>query len=220
MAAASRLGGMPALGAYLDLVDPDLAAVTAALAAAGHSRAVVTPLLFTEAFHSTVDVPAAVAQAADASGVELVLTDILGTGDDMLDVVSQSIRLAGVGHDASILLATVGSSSAPANRAIEDFARRLSAARDRPVAVAFCTRDPRPAAVLAVLDPPMAIVPLFLSPGLLLDPLVTLAAELLLTMTAPLASLAAPVLLSRYRRALAETSGVSAKELRPVSDLR
>src|SRR4051794_20008050 len=55
MVAVGAAAGVPALPAYLDLADPDLATVAAALAEQGHRRAVVVPLLFTEAFHATVD---------------------------------------------------------------------------------------------------------------------------------------------------------------------
>src|SRR4051812_22366031 len=66
MIAVGAAAGGPARAAYLDLAEPDLAAVVADLAAEGHRRAVVVPLLFTVAFHATVDVPEAVAEAAEA----------------------------------------------------------------------------------------------------------------------------------------------------------
>ena len=202
MAAASQLGGMPTAGAYLDLAEPDLSAVALDLAAAGHQRAVVTPLLFTEAFHASVDVPDAVRDASAASGIELVVAEILGTGDDMLAVVEQSMRLAGVVADQPLVLVSVGSSSAAANDAVADLAHRLAERRSAPVLPAFGTRSPRVAEVLPDLGDQAAIVPLFLSPGLLLDPLARLAAERGLTMAEPLGILAASLLVDRYRQAL------------------
>jgi sirohydrochlorin ferrochelatase len=202
MAAASQLGAMPAAGAYLDLAEPDLSTVAVGLAAAGHQRAVVTPLLFTEAFHASVDVPDAVRDASTAAGMELVVTDILGTGDDMLVVVEVSMRLAGVTGHQPVVLVSVGSSSPAANDAVADLAARLASRRTAPVLPAFGTRSPRVVEVLPQLGDHAAIVPLFLSPGLLLDPLARLAAERGLTMAAPLGTLAAPLLVERYHRAL------------------
>jgi sirohydrochlorin cobaltochelatase len=57
--------------------------------------------------------------------------------------------------------------------------------------------------VLPDLTQPAAIVPLFLSPGLLLDPLARLAADRGMVMAAPLGDLVAPLLVHRYRQALA-----------------
>ncbi len=91
LAATSVLAGVGTRAAYLDLTDPDLAAVAADLATAGVRRAVVVPLLFTDAFHARIDVPAAVTQAAESSGVELVLAPILGTGDDVVAVVADRL---------------------------------------------------------------------------------------------------------------------------------
>jgi len=206
MAAASDFGTMPAYGAYLDLAEPDLAAVATELATRGHHRAVVTPLLFTEAFHAAVDVPAAVREAAEASGLELLTSDILGTGEDMLQVVRRAMQNAGIDDEGSVLLFAVGSSSTDANDAVYDFAARLGRGRRGRVVAAFATRSPRVAEVLPQLPPPTAVVPLFLSPGLLLDPLVTLAAERGLTIAPPLGALAAPVLLDRYRQTLAASA--------------
>ena len=203
MSAVSRAGGMPTAGAFLDLAQPDLTHVSRDLAAQGHHAAVVAPLLFTEAFHATVDVPDAVAEAAAASGLELVTAGILGTGDDMLAVVADSMRAAGIGETESVVLLSVGSSSADANDAVADLADRLSQQRAGRVAVAFGTRSPRTAAVLAELGEPAAIVPLFLSPGLLLDPLAKLAADRGMVMAPPLGDRVAPLLVRRYQEALA-----------------
>jgi sirohydrochlorin ferrochelatase len=173
------------------------------VAAQGYRAAVVAPLLFTEAFHATVDVPDALAAAADASGLELITAAILGTGDDMLAIVADSMHAAGVGETESVVLLSVGSSSAAANDAVADLAYRLSQRRVGRVAVAFGTRSPRTADVLAELGQPTAIVPLFLSPGLLLDPLAQLAADRGMVMSPPLGNRVAPLLVRRYQEALA-----------------
>ena len=200
--------GLLAVPAFLDLSEPDLTAAVTALQAdqgidPGIDEAVVLPLLFTEAFHATVDVPQAVRQAAEQSGLELVTADILGTGDDMLDVVRQSMVQAGIGDTESVLLLSVGSSSEAANDAIADLATRIAVARRGAVRAAFGTRSPRAVEVLEQLPHPRAIVPLFLSPGLLLDPLAALAAERQMVMAPPLGDLVAPLLVQRYRQARA-----------------
>jgi sirohydrochlorin cobaltochelatase len=202
MAAVAVVGRIPTAGAFLDLAAPDLTAVAAALAAQGHRAAVVAPLLFTEAFHARVDVPDAVREAAEATGLELCTADILGTGDDLLPVLQQSMLLADIGDREPVVLLSVGSSRAAANDAVDDLARRLTEGRTGPVRAAFGTRSPRVGDVLADLGPGAAIVPLFLSPGLLLDPVAELAGARGMKMAAPLGTLVAPLLVARYQRAL------------------
>jgi sirohydrochlorin ferrochelatase len=202
MATAGRLGSIPTATAYLDLTAPDLATTAGALVEQRFQRAVVAPLLFTSAFHATVDVPQAVAAAAAETGLELVVADILGTGADMLAVLATSMAAAGIGDDTPVLLFSVGSSDQAANDAIQSLAGRLEATRSAPVRAAFGTRAPRADAVLAELPPPAAIVPLFISPGLLLDPLVALSKRRGLVLAPPLGDLVAPLLLQRYAAAL------------------
>ena len=125
MTAVAEAGRLPAAYAYLDLAEPDLDTTAAALAAAGHRRAVVVPLLFTAAFHATIDVPQAVHAAAESSGVDLQVADILGTGDDIAELLSACLAEAGVAGGASVLLYAVGSSNPAANAAVVDLAARL-----------------------------------------------------------------------------------------------
>lgn len=198
--------GIETRAAYLDLVEPDLAAVAAELVAAGHRSAVVVPLLFTSAFHATVDVPEAVAAAQASSGLELQLAEVLGTGPDVEAVLRQSLDEVEVADTAAVLLFAVGSSNAAANIAVHDLAERLGAARSLPVRVGFGTADPRASAVLAELERseestrrPLAVLPLFLAPGLLLDPIERRAAEHGWFVVPPLAERAAPVVARRYQ---------------------
>jgi sirohydrochlorin ferrochelatase len=204
MAAASELTGVPARAAYLDLTEPDLNTAVSALAAEGVQRAVIVPLLFTGAFHATIDVPANVARAAVDSRVDLVTAGILGTGDDVADVVASAAREAGVADGLPVLLYAVGSSDASANAAVEDLALRLGNSRRAPARAAFGTTEPRAESVLAELagDGPAAIVPLFVSPGLLLDPMYRLARDRGWPISPPLGSRLAPIVAARYRDAL------------------
>ena len=211
MAAVAERGRIPAGYAYLDPAEPDLDTAAAALAAVGHRRAVVVPLLFTVAFHATIDVPQAVQAAAESSGVELTVADILGTGNDIAELLTAGLADAGVPAGSSVLLYAVGSSNPAANAAVVDLAARLEAhhlpgiSRERPpVRAAFATCSPRPAEVLDELSHPAAVLPLFLADGLLLDPVRALAAERGWTMVEPLGERAAGIVLDRYRAAVHE----------------
>ena len=196
MAAAE---GIPASAAYLDLTEPDLSTVALELAAADHRSAVVVPLLFTSAFHATVDVPQAIAAAATISGLDLLVASVLGTGPDVGDLLTGLMAEAGVTADHSVLLYAVGSSDAAANADVHALAAALSATREGGVRVGFGTAEPRASAVLAELREPIAIVPLFLAPGLLLEPMEAMAAERGWVMTRPLAQRAASIVQRRYR---------------------
>jgi sirohydrochlorin cobaltochelatase len=202
MAAAGELVGVGAHPAFLDLTEPDLEQAAAALAADGIRRAVVVPLLFTSAFHATADTPDAVRVAASSSGVELAVADILGTGDDVLQLLQASAASAGVDASCSILLYAVGSANEAANAAVRDLAAGLAAARSRPALATFGTMDPRPDAVARMLPEPIGVVPLFLSPGLLLEPMAELANRRGWSMARPIGVAAAPLVADRYQTAL------------------
>ncbi len=197
MAAVGELTGGPSRVAYLDLAEPDLDAVAAELAADGHRVAVVVPLLFTAAFHATVDVPEAVRAAADSTQLQLEVADILGTGDDIAELLDHTLTEA-AGSDEPILLFAVGSSNPAANTAVADLAARLGRRRGVRAEAAFGTCAPRADAVLTSLGEPVTIVPLFLAEGLLLDPMRRRADEQGWRMTPPLAVRAAPLVVHRY----------------------
>jgi sirohydrochlorin cobaltochelatase len=206
--ATAELGGLQTRAAYLDLIAPDLGTVCADLPAG--SGAVVVPLLFTRAFHATVDVPATLREAAERTGTDLVLADILGTGDDIAEIALASAAGAGIADDQPVLLYSVGSSDATANEAVHDLAARLGRRRQGRVAAGFGTAAPYGRDVLAELgqDGVPAILPLFVSPGVLLDPLIELAAERDWTIAGPLESRLAPVVVARARDAWATHSTV------------
>jgi sirohydrochlorin cobaltochelatase len=206
MAAAGELADVSAHPAFLDLTEPDLDHVTAQLAAAGVRRAVVVPLLFTPAYHATIDAPGAVRSAEASAGVALAVADIIGTGDDVLELLQALAAAAGIDESCSILLYAVGSARETANEAVRDLAARLAIVRARPALAAFGTMEPRPDAVAAQLPEPIAVVPLFLSPGLLLNPMAELAARRGWPMAGPIGVAAAPLVADRYRIALANAA--------------
>lgn len=216
MAATAALRpGLIAVPAFLDLASPDLLeAVQQVQARDGAQQAVVLPLLFTEAFHATVDVPEAVAETADATGVELTVGGILGMGEEVLAALVDTAAAAGIGADDGILLLAVGSSRAAANQAVHELAARWSARRPGPVAAGFATMDtpeaPSAASVirrLAGAGHRVGIVPLFLAPGLLLDQVADKAAALVpdaeVRVAAPLGTALAGLVLRRYDQARA-----------------
>ena len=195
--------GVATYPAYLDLTSPDLDAVAVMLAAAGERTAVVVPLLFTEAFHARIDVPAAVARATEVSGVRFTIAPVLGTADDVLEVMAQRLAAAGTGDDEPVLLYAVGSSRAAANAAVADLADRLSARRGAPVRAGFGTTDPQATDVLAEWAVPAGtVVPLFVAPGLLLDAIATAVTAAGWRLADPLGTLLAPLVAERYRASL------------------
>lgn len=201
MSAVQAPSGPPAHAAFLDLTEPDLGAVAHGLAAERVTRAVVVPLLFTQAFHAGVDVPATVRSAAEASGVDLVVAGILGTGDDVLEVLAGAAAEARIEPATPILLFAVGSSNPSANAAVADLAARLEARRPGPVRAGFGTTGPRGSAVLEELtaeQPAAAVLPLFVSPGLLLEPMAHLARDRGWVMAPPLGTRLAPLVRDRY----------------------
>jgi sirohydrochlorin cobaltochelatase len=203
MAAVAEQAKITAMPAYLDLAEPDLSAAALQLAHAGHKTAVVVPLLFTEAFHATVDVPETVRDVVQALPLELVVAEILGTGDDVADVLHQGLDEAGIGNDSSVLLFGVGSSRPAANVAVVDLAARLAQGRRNPVRACFGTCPPRVSDALQGLPEPIAILPLFLAEGLLLSPVRALAAERGWRIAEPLGERAAGLVRQRYDSASA-----------------
>ncbi len=85
--------GLVTTSAFLDLAEPDLSTAVAQLDVA---RAVVVPLLFTRAYHANVDVPDAVGNATARSGTELLVSEILGLGPDVLAALQEQARAAGI----------------------------------------------------------------------------------------------------------------------------
>jgi sirohydrochlorin cobaltochelatase len=214
MAAVAEQEKITAMPAYLDLAEPDLSAAALRLANAGHTTAVVVPLLFTEAFHATVDVPETVRDVVQALRFELVVADILGTGDDVAEVLRRSLDEAGIRDDSSVLLFGVGSSRQAANEAVVGLAARLARGRRNPVRACFGTCPPRVTDVLEGLSEPIAILPLFLADGLLLSPVRALAAERGWRFAEPLGERAAGLVRQRYNDAARDFPTLTAARVR------
>lgn len=200
--------GLIAAPAFLDLSEPDLTAAVAALQQDGPiAEAIVLPLLFTEAFHASVDAPTAVREAEEATGAALRLGCILGMGDAVLRALEDSAGRAHIGAHEAILLLAVGSSRDSANDAVKELADRWSMLRPGPVWAGFATSgEPQATAVLERATKErrrLGVVPLFLAPGLLLDAIARKAMELDMEVAEPLGTALAGLVLQRYDEALA-----------------
>lgn len=201
--AADRGLDLEARPAFLDLTDPDLGSVAAGLRERQVDEAIAVPLLFTSAFHATVDVPQAAREAIEGSGLRLHVAPILGTGPDVLDVLEGAADAARVDPGCDLILYAVGSSDEAANQAVRDLAARLGDRRGVRVRATFGTRPPRGKEVLESLSGPVAVLTLFTAPGLLLDPMLAAARRRQVVITPPLETRLAPLVLSRYLHGLA-----------------
>lgn len=173
--------------AYLDLAEPGLDAVVDRLVAEGHGEIVVVPLLLTEAYHATVDVPAAVEQARGRHhDVAITVTDVLGIENAFFRVLDERLRAALRDHRVreldALVLAGAGSSDPVANAAIARAARAWGAHHKLPVIAAFASSAP-PAAGEAVRAHRadgrrhVAVGVMMLAPGFLPDRVKELAYE-------------------------------------------
>lgn len=125
--ATAKLTGRDVHAAHLDFSPLTLGTVAHLVAAQGHAEAVVVPLLFTRAFHMRYDVPEALAEAEEQTGLTLHLADGLGTGDDMAEVVAEANREAVRSSGAdTLVLYSVGSTVPGANEAIVELARGVA----------------------------------------------------------------------------------------------
>lgn len=213
---------------FLDLSTPRLGHVLAAVAADGHRRAVVVPLLLGDAYHARVDVPATVARVARRHPrLRISVADVLGADPRLVDTALR--RLAEVAGpldspDADrlgVVLAAIGSSRPAANAQVDRLAARW-AARQRWVgataAFATAAAPSVPEAVARLRSAGasrVAVASWFLAPGLLparvaelaraVDPDVRIAAPL-----GPDPAVA-QVVLTRYRAATGEVRSLDVR---------
>lgn len=174
--------------AFLDLNAPSVEQVVDAVAAQGHTHAVVVPLLLGNAFHARVDLPGLLA-AAHARHPQLRLTqaDVLGPDVRLIAALRDRVSEASASLDSAgrpgIAVAAVGSSSPAANARTTEVARRLAALTGHRTEICFATTEPALPQAISRLRTRGAenilVAPWFLAPGLLTDRLVTAAPEVL-----------------------------------------
>lgn len=211
-AAAAQSPGLDVRLSFLDFNAPRLPDVLHAVAADGHRRAVVVPLLLGAAYHARVDVPAAV-EAAATRLPHLRVTVAPVLGDDpapLLAAARARLAEAGAAPDdpgTGVVLAAAGSSHERAN----DVVRGLAAGLPRAVAAFATSAEPGVDDAIARLRTQgverIVVLPWFLAPGRLLDRVEAraLAADPAATLAAPLGDhpLVAATMLARHRAATA-----------------
>lgn len=206
---------------FLELASPSVHEVVDRLVEDGVEEIVAVPLLLSEAYHATVDVPRVVEEAMTRHpGLQVLASRILGHEPSFLTVLDRRLRevLAAerIRELDALVLATAGSSNPVANQAVARLARVWGARHKLPVTAAFASSAP-PATGEAVRAfraegrRHVAVASMFLAPGFLPDRAAELAREAgAIAVSAPLgpAPELAEAILARYL--------VAAVELVPV----
>lgn len=178
--------------AFLDLSAPSVEQVVDAVAAQGHTHAVVVPLLLGSAFHARVDLPGLLA-AAGVRHPQLQLTqaDVLGPDVRLIAALRDRVRQACAepsrgtawsdGARLGVAVAAVGSSSTEANTRTAAVAAHLATTTGWLTEICFATTEPTVTEAISRLHTRGAdrvlVAPWFLAPGLLTDRLLTTAPE-------------------------------------------
>ncbi len=172
--------GLPVRASWLDHTEPGPTEVLRELAVAGHRRAVLVPLLLTAAYHHRVDIPAAVAAAAQAGPPLAVrVTDVLGPADGRVDpaLLAGLCRRLGESHPGrfdALVLAAAGTRDARARGSVGRVAKALGAEFAVTCRVSYASAAP-PATGVAVSAlrragaRRVAVSGYFLAPGLFHD---------------------------------------------------
>lgn len=172
---------------FLELAEPGVLTAVDRLVKDGVEEVVLVPLLLSEAYHATVDVPRVVQEAmARHPGLQVHASRILGHEPSFLGVLDERLRdvLARkrVRELDALVLATAGSSNPVANQAVSRLARTWGARHHLPVTAAFASAAP-PATGEAVRAfraegrRHVAVASMFLAPGFLPDRAAELAVE-------------------------------------------
>lgn len=205
------------VGAYLDHARPALDEALREL----RSPAVVVPLLLGAAYHSRVDMPAAVA----ASGRPAVQADVLGPDPALLGALERRLAEAGVrpgDPGTAVVLAGAGSTDPTSVDGVRRLAAEWTARGWWEVAPAFASAaEPSVADVVTDLRrrgaPRVAVASYLLFPGLFADRLADAGADVT---SEPLGAAVEIVrlVLARYDAAAARASApptVGRREIRP-----
>ncbi|MFI6815176.1 sirohydrochlorin chelatase [Nonomuraea sp. NPDC050328] len=202
--------GLEVRAAYLDHAGPRLSEALDGLA-----EAVVLPLLLTEAYHSRVDLPSALAEVRARTGVRVRYGRTLGPHPLMTQIMERRLAEAGVARDAetALVLVSAGSSDARANAVIARMAREWPAGW-RSVGAAYASATgPSPEEAVARARQAGAArvvcVPYLLAPGYFADKVRrTSGADVTADVLGAAPELAA-VLLQRYDETTQRSQGVT-----------
>jgi sirohydrochlorin ferrochelatase len=175
-------------------------------AGGGVRRVAVVPLLLTNAYHGSVDLPEVLAGARRAvPDTELVAGDVLGPDDRLLDALDERIP-AGASFDG-IVLAVAGTRDRAAARGIEAVAAGYGTRHGVPCLPAHASAGAGAVAAAASAlrargADRILVASYFLAPGLLHDRIAGASGPL--TVTDPFADTGsvASLVLARYERAL------------------
>ena len=196
--AAAQTLQVEGVDAHLEFTQPTLEEAARDLG----QPAVVVPLLFTEAFHATHDVPAHLAAAS--AHAPLTLARGLGMGEDIAAVLTSRL-LADAPLGALIVLYPVGTSDEAQAEGYEVLASNVVKQSAREVRVAAATRGGEEALTeLAREHGDLHILPLFVAEGLLLDkareaiPRIEAATGARVTCSEPLTTDLAAIVAERY----------------------
>ncbi|MEV0062907.1 sirohydrochlorin chelatase [Nocardia sp. NPDC050718] len=170
--------------AFLDLNAPSVDQVVDAVAAQGHTGAIVVPMLLGSAFHARVDLPGLLDVARRRHPLlQLDQADVLGPDPRLITALCDRIVEAvptGAGR-IGIAVAAVGSSRAGANERTAEVAVEVARRTGLRTEICFATSEPtvREAAerLRARGAERLVVAPWFLAPGLLTDRLRTAAPE-------------------------------------------
>ncbi|MGK8525255.1 sirohydrochlorin chelatase [Nocardia asteroides] len=207
--------------AFLDLTAPSVEQVVDAVAADGHTHAVVTPLLLGSAFHARVDLPGLLSTArARHLGLRLTQADVLGADARLIGALRDRVLAADDAGQAAadrrlgVAVAAVGSSSATADIRTAEVATRLAARTGWRTEICFATTEPSVTEAIARLQARGAervlVAPWFLAPGLLTDRLANAAPQAIHANVLGAHPALAQVILDRYHAALVQTRALSA----------
>ncbi|WP_280236496.1 sirohydrochlorin chelatase [Nocardia cyriacigeorgica] len=217
--------------AFLDLNAPSVDQVIDAVAARGHTRAIVVPLLLGSAFHARVDLPGLLAGASARHPLlELTQAEVLGADARLVSALRDRViaadrevaplvdaysrgdaSSAGTAADPrlGIAVAAVGSSSAAANARTAGVARMLAAATGWTTEICFATTGPSVTEAAARLRAHGAarilVAPWFLAPGLLTDRLANQAPDLAHAQVLGPHPALTDIVLDRYDAAVVDT---------------
>lgn len=172
-----RRPGIDVRLSFLDLNAPTVTQVVDTVAAEGHRRAVVAPLLLGSAFHARVDLPGLLARARSRHPeLDLRQADVLGRDPRLPGVLRTRVTDTGVDpddDDVGVVVAAVGSGSATANAVTVRTAAAVGTGTRWQVRTCFATTNPSVTDAVAELRAAgtrrFVVAPWFLAPGLLTD---------------------------------------------------
>ncbi|NNC10960.1 cobalamin biosynthesis protein CbiX [Planctomonas sp. JC2975] len=133
-AVETRLGGVDAVAAFVDVQQPDLSEALNSLRP--DRSAVVVPLLLSTGYRVHSELAHALAAS---TGRSVRVSELLVPDDAVMDLLAMRLRQAGLRDDDVVVLAAAGSSDHRAVRDVLDTGRRLASVLERQVTAGFLT---------------------------------------------------------------------------------